>query len=218
MATTKIKYLLVVLLIGLSNQIIAKDFGKQGATFAVKEEGFIAMIMRKLKSVNIEEHKQKMQNIAKERVETPKPIFGIIRTLKQSVHSFDPSFVLDEDIYLPDGKLLHSRGARVNPLDHMEWTGKLVFIDATDSTQVAWLKLQNYKQNEQETEVQQNSIMKIVLVAGKPIELEQELQTNVYFDQFGELTTKFNITQVPAVVEQDGKYLKITETYIGEKR
>jgi conjugal transfer pilus assembly protein TraW len=176
------------------------------------------MIMRKLKSVNIEEHARQMQNIAKERVETPKPIFGIKRTLKELVHSFDPSFVLDEDIYLPDGKLLHSSGTRVNPLDHMEWTGKLVFIDATDSTQIAWLKKQNYKQNEQESEAQQNSIMKIVLVAGRPIELEKELQTNVYFDQFGELTTKFNITQVPAVVEQNGKYLKITETYIGEKR
>lgn len=38
MATTKTNYLLVILLVGLSNQIIAKDFGKQGATFAVKRD------------------------------------------------------------------------------------------------------------------------------------------------------------------------------------
>jgi conjugal transfer pilus assembly protein TraW len=159
-----------------------------------------------------------MQNIARERVETPAPVIGIRRTAKQEVHSYDPTYVLDEDIYLPDGKLLHLAGTRVNPLDHMDWSGKLVFIDATDSTQVAWLKNQNYKQNTEESEAQQTSAMKIVLVAGKPIELENELQTNVYFDQSGELTTKFNIRQVPAIVEQDGKILKITETYIGEKR
>ena len=213
------KFVISLLIILLTTHIaFGKDFGKQGATFAVKEEGFLAMIMRKLQSLDIAEHQQKMQDLAKQRVEEPQAVKGIVRSKQQSSYHYDPTYVLDEDIYLPDGKLLHSRGTKVNPLDHMQWNGKLVFIDATDSTQVAWLKKQNYKQNEQESEVQQNSIIKIVLVAGKPIELEQELQTNVYFDQMGELTTKFNIMQVPAIVEQDGRYLKITETYIGEKR
>jgi conjugal transfer pilus assembly protein TraW len=58
---------------------------------------------------------------------------------------------------------------------------------------------------------------KVVLVGGKPLELEKELETPIYFDQFGELTSKFKIAFVPAIVEQDGKYLKVTETYVGEK-
>ncbi len=65
MAITKIKYLVVIVLVAISNQIIAKDFGKQGATFAIEEEGFPAMIMRKLQSLNIIEHQQKMQDLAK---------------------------------------------------------------------------------------------------------------------------------------------------------
>ncbi len=39
----------------------------------------------------------------------------------------------------------------------------------------------------------------------------QELQKPVYFDQFGWLIKKFNIMQVPALVEQQDKRLKITE-------
>ena len=59
---------------------------------------------------------------------------------------------------------------------------------------------------------------KIVLVAGKPLELEKETGKNIYFDQFGELTSKFNISHVPAVVEQEDKHLKVTEVYIGESK
>jgi hypothetical protein len=51
------KLLIGLLMILLTTHIaLGKDFGKQGATFAVKEEGFLAMIMRKLQSLDIAEH------------------------------------------------------------------------------------------------------------------------------------------------------------------
>ena len=227
------KGLLVLILWSLSNPVFAKDFGKRGAIFEIKEEGFVAMMQRKLKGVNLAEHEQRMQDLARQRVEEPTPVFGVTRARETVSHSFDPSYVLGEDVFLPCGKLLYPAGTRVNPLDYMEWGGRMVFIDGRDSTQMAWAK-DNYltteafdkngpklpqgldDQNEGNTANRSiSSDTKIILTGGRPLELERELEHPIYFDQFGELTGRFNIGHVPAIVEQDGKYLKVTEINIG---
>jgi conjugal transfer pilus assembly protein TraW len=234
-STRQIKGLLILIVWSLSNTVLAKDFGKQGTTFEIKEEGFVAMMQRKLKGVNLEEHEKKMQDLARKRVEEPTAILGITRATKTISHSFDPSYVLDQDVFLPCGKLLYAMGTTVNPLDHMEWNGRIVFIDGRDSSQIAWVKdnylkankvfddneeelVQNAKyQNKDKDEQALTSDTKIILTGGKPLELESEVGHPVYFDQFGELTSRFNIAHVPAIVEQDGKYLKVTEINIGGK-
>lgn len=227
------KGLLILIFFSLSNVAVAKDFGKQGAIFEIKEEGFVAMMQRKLKGVNLAEHEQKMKDLARKRVEEPTSILGITRATKMVSHSFDPSYVLDEDVFLPCGKLLYPAGTKVNPLDHMEWGGRMVFIDGRDSAQIAWVK-DNYLKTEafdkNEEKLLQNlsdqnkgntaytaisSDTKIILTGGRPLELEREVKKPIYFDQFGELTGRFNIAHVPAIVEQDGKYLKVTEINIG---
>jgi conjugal transfer pilus assembly protein TraW len=210
------KYFLVLIVILGNQAVFAKDFGKQGASFEIKEEGFVAMIKRKLANVNMEEQEKKMQELAKKRVEEPTAVDGITRTKKQINHSFDPSYILDQDVYLPSGKLLYAAGTTINPLDHMSWEGKLVFIDSRDRQQIEWVKKSYFK--ELKSDESEENLAKIILVAGRPLDLEQELEKEIYFDQFGELTSKFNIAHVPATVEQDGKYLKVTEVYIGEKK
>jgi conjugal transfer pilus assembly protein TraW len=226
------KSLLLILVCSLSNPVFAKDFGKCGSTFEIKEEGFVAMMQRKLKEVNLAEHEQKMKDLARKRVEEPTPVLGITRAKSTVSHSFDPSYVLDEDVFLPCGKLLYAAGTRVNPLDHMEWGGRMIFIDGRDSTQIAWIK-NNYLKTEafdkNEPKLPQglddqnkgntahtaiSSDTKIILTGGRPLELEREVGNPIYFDQFGELTGRFNIAHVPAIVEQDGKYLKVTELNI----
>ncbi|MBM5802488.1 MAG: type-F conjugative transfer system protein TraW [Cyanobacteria bacterium K_DeepCast_35m_m2_023] len=201
-----------------SFDVQAVDFGKQGNTFPVKEEGFIAMIQRKLKGINLEEHREKMRTHAKRVVEEPSPVARITRAIKTVSHSFDPSYILQEDVILPCGKLLYAAGESVNPLDHMSWEGKLLFIDARDKEQVEWVLGKHFGTDEQEPGQNKENNNKIVLVAGRPLELEEELQQPIYFDQSGELTTKFNIAHVPAVVEQEGKYLKVTEIDIREDK
>ena len=46
---------------------------------------------------------------------------------------------------------------------------------------------------------------------GSVLDAEKQMQQPIYFDQAGKLTTRFGITHVPAVVMQEGLYLKITE-------
>ena len=75
-----------------------------------------------------------------------------------------------------------------------------MFFDATDLKQIEWAKRKT------------NSVW--VLVNGSPTELEAKEQRPVYFDQAGKLIAKFKIQQVPAIVSQESKKLKIMEELI----
>ena len=199
--------ILLALVILISQIAIAKDFGVYGSTFEIKEEGFIIMIQRKLKLVDLEKEKRKMLEIAKTRVEEAVSVTNIKRTQKAQTYSYDPSYITEEDIILPNGELLYPSGIRVNPLDHMSLDKKLIFIDGKDPLQIEWLK-------EQESSLAINKEDKLILIAGRPLDLQKELGREVYFDQAGVLTTKFKIEQVPAIIEQDGNILWIREVEI----
>ena len=189
-------------------EVFAKDYGVHGHVFKIREEGFLIMIERKLQDLNLEEYQQKLQKIAKKRVNEPILVTGIKRTEKDRNFTYDPTYELAKDVFLPDGKLLYKAGTTVNPFDHMSLDKQLIFIDGRDKSQVEWFKQQRQKKLIKDED-------KLVLVAGKPFELEQELNQDVYFDQAGTLISKFKITQVPAMVAQEDKILRIREVDIG---
>ena len=49
---------------------------------------------------------------------------------------------------------------------------------------------------------------------GRVIDLMRARKTRFYFDQGGNLTSKFGIKAVPATVEQEGKMLKVKEVVL----
>ena len=201
---SRLSGIVIILLLSSHSSVLAKDFGKMGHSFEVKEEGFIAMVQRKLKSIDIEKHKSKMIEQSRKKVEQPEPVFGVVKTIEPRRFTYDPTHTLKEDILLPNGEILHKAGTKLNPLDYMDFDRKMFFIDSTDKCQIAWLK------NSLAASKKEN---RIILVAGRPLDLSDELSMDVYFDQSGELTKKFGIGQVPATVEQVGneKFLTVEE-------
>lgn len=202
------KLVLIIVLLIVAQTVpqtsFAKDFGVYGTVFEIKEEGFLVMIQRKLKLIDIEEENKKMLEIAKNKVIEPEAVNGIRSTTEGRSFIYDPSYTLKEDIILPNGKLLHKAGTKVNPLNYVSLDKKLVFINGRDNGQVEWFKEQRKSLNITEKD-------KLVLVAGKPIELGEKLNQEVYFDQAGVLTSKFGIRQVPAIVEQEHDKFRINE-------
>lgn len=198
-----------------------EDFGKRGTIFVIKEEGFLVMIKRKLASVDIAKEQEKMQNIAKEKVNNPSPVEGIKPATKNKEFYFDPTYVLKEDAILPCGKILYPAGTKVNPLDHMDFERVLLFIDARHSDQLQWLETQlvQYRRQdqEQESKTQQNKLeVRVILIGGSVFKAQEQLGRTVYFDQSGELTMRFGITATPAIAKQEGKLIKVTELVIAE--
>lgn len=116
-------------LLVVSSSVLGIDFGKQGATYEVAEEGFVSMIKSRLASIDLRQYQEEMLHKAKQQVLEPAPVLGIRATSESREFWYDPSFTLTEDIKLPDGKILHKAGTKVNSLDHMVFDRELIFID-----------------------------------------------------------------------------------------
>ena len=208
------KLLLAFLLIvfGIAEITMANDLGKLGNTFKIEEEAFTLMMKRKLAEIDMEAEREKMQKIAIDRVENPVPVIGITGTDENRTFYFDPTYTLDVDAVLPCGKVLHKAGTTVNPLEHMDLNRRLFFIDSREAIQVEWLQEQlNNPLPEQKEPVED----RIILVGGSVFKLKEDLgqkhEDKVYFDQSGELTTRFGIKHSPAIASQEGLKIRIDE-------
>ena len=186
--------------------VMSDDLGVIGKTYDITERDLIEVIQNKLKRMEKTGELAKFQHDYKNRVidgiEHPKPIPGIQATATAKTHYYDPSMVTDKDIADATGKILYPRGTRVNPLDYIGWNKYLLFVDGRDARQLAFSK--------QVTSASDRPV-RLVLVAGEPLALMRKWKMPVYFDQGGKLTHRFSITQVPAIVRQEGKRLRIDE-------
>ena len=172
------------------------------------------MLQRKLGALDLKKEEERMRKAAEERVKNPAPVSGIVPAKETREFWHDPTYILTEDAVLPCGRVLYKAGTRVNPLDYMDLDRRLFFIDGREEKQVEWLKsrlLQDSSSGENQIED------RIILVGGSPVELQDKLGFEVYFDQAGELTTRFGIKGSPALAEQDGKSLKIVEVALDEE-
>ena len=200
-----------------SSHALANDLGKLGHTFKIEEEAFTLMMKHKLAEIDMEAEREKMQKIAIDRVENPAPVIGITVVTENRTFYFDPTYTLDEDAVLPCGKILHKAGTTVNPLEHMDLNRRLFFVDSREASQVEWLQEQlNNPLHEQKEPVED----RIILVGGSVFKLKEVLgqkhEDKVYFDQSGELTTRFGIKHSPAIAAQEGLKIRIDEINLAQ--
>jgi conjugal transfer pilus assembly protein TraW len=191
------RLLLTILII--HQAVHAKDLGDRGMTFSILEEGFIQMIERRLNKLDIKKEQEKIQAKIIKQAINPKGK-SVPRTKKQRSFTYDPTFVLNQDVILPDGQVVYKKGDKVNPLEVTPLDKKLIFIDGNDTGQIEWFKKQNVANED-----------KVILISGSPNALSKELHRPVYFDQSAEMTNKFGINQVPAVLKQEGNLLRVEE-------
>lgn len=188
------------------NIAYADDLSVIGKTYGIAERDLIEVMQGKLKRMEQTGELARLQDDYKRQVisgiEHPRPIPGIQATQTANVHYYDPSIVTDKDIADATGKILFPRGTRVNPLDYVGWNKYLLFVGGRDAKQLAFSK---------KVTAASDRPVKLVLVAGEPLALMRKWKSAVYFDQGGRLTRRFAITQVPAIVRQEGKRLRIDE-------
>jgi len=200
------KSLLVSLLVLAGQGVMAEDLGVVGKTYDITERDLIEVMQSRLRAMEKTGELAKYQNDYKNRVisgiEHPKPIAGIKATDTANTHYYDPSMVTDKDITDATGRILYPRGTRVNALDYIGWNKYLLFVDGRDPKQLEFSK---------KITAASDKPVKLVLVAGEPLALMRKWKMPIYYDQGGKLTKRFAITQVPAIVRQEGKRLRIDE-------
>ena len=184
----------------------AMDLGVIGPTYEISERHLLQMIEQRLREKERSGELGRLEAEARKRgiatVKNPPPVTGLRPTDTVRTFYFDPSFTLDRNIFGPQGELLFAAGTRKNPLEVVSLSRHLLFFDARDPRQVGRAR--------QLIALYQGRV-KPILVGGSYLDLMQSWHVPVYYDQQGLLTRRLGITQVPALVSQDGLRLRIDE-------
>ena len=186
----------------------AKDLGVRGAVWPVAEPDLLARIEARLGEMEASGEMARMRREAAERarqrIEAPARVEGIEAARVRRTRLFDPSITLDRDIRTADGILVAARGARVNPLDARPLTRDLLFIDGGRPVEVAWA-------------LGRGRPARIVLVAGRPLDLMRSHGRPFFFDQGGRLSKRLGLRATPSVVAAEGPLLRITEVPLEDR-
>ena len=184
----------------------ADDLGVVGPTYDIAEPDLLEVIQSSLYQMEKNGELSKKQDEYRDRVigavEKPKPVSGIKATVVKRTFYHDPTMIMDHDIRGVDGAILFARGLKVNPLDHVSLRDELIFFDGRDRRQVSFVK---------QTMRKLKGAAKPIMVAGEPLNLMRDWKHRVFYDQGGALVRRLGIRQVPAVVTQDGKRLRVDE-------
>ncbi|MDE2441284.1 MAG: type-F conjugative transfer system protein TraW [Betaproteobacteria bacterium] len=187
---------------------LARDYGQQGAVFAVVEPDFLRTIQAKLtrleQSGEITRMNEEFARRSEAKVRRPVPVVGVGFAVRPRTWTYDPGMTLDHDVSDTKGNLIAKAGQRVNPLDLVTVRQAMVFIDGDVPEQVEWA-LGKYT----------DANAKIIMVKGAPLEAMTRYQRRFYFDQGGFLIGRFGIQAVPAVVEQNGRVMRVSEIPVG---
>ena len=191
---------------GIATANRAEDLGAIGQTYTIAEPHLLNYIEQTLREKEKSGELASLEEQAKRRViesiRNPKALAGIRPTQTARTFYFDPSITVEQNITDDMGNIIVPAGTTKNPLEVVSLSKHLLFFDGSDSEQVRHARalIDHYGGN-----------VKPILVAGSYLDLMKAWQLSVYFDQQGALTTKFGITQVPALVSQEGLRLRIDE-------
>ncbi len=184
-----------------------KSVEKIGTTYPIAEENAIVAIQKHLeqmeKSGKLAQLQQEAQKRIKKQALELEPVKGLTVTQKPSVRLYEPSYTLPENVYDHDGNLIAAKGAVVKPLEVSNVRHKMFFFDGNDQKQIQLAK---------KLAKEHGTNFMPILTAGRWDKLAVELNQAVYFDQQGKMSRNFGLTEVPVMVSQQGKQLKI-ETY-----
>ena len=192
----------------LAAPAFAKDLGVRGATWPVAEPDLLGEIETRLlemqRSGELARFEAEARDRARRRIEEPEPVAGIAPATRERSRLFDPAIVVERDIRTPDGALIAAAGTRVNPLERMPLTRDLLFVDGRRAAEIAWA-------------LAHDRAAKIVLLAGRPLDLMRKHGRTFFFDTGGTLAARFGIAATPSLVAQEGVRLRITEIPVDDR-
>lgn len=187
----------------------ATDLGTLGPTYPIAEPHLLQQIAQRLGALQQSGELAKLEQAARSRgthtVRHPPPVEAVRATTMPRSFRLDPSIVLAENIVGPRGELLFAAGTRANPLDVVALSRPLLFFDARDPRQVQQARALVEGQRGQPGRPRP------VLTGGSYLDLMQAWGVPVYYDQLGLLTRRLGIAQVPALVSQEGRQLRVDE-------
>ena len=177
--------LISVLLFNLYS--LGKDKGVYGELFEIEEKDLLEHVTSRLKKLEENGELKWIQDGIQKRImkniEEPRDIDGIIKTKEARIFEFDTTIEVTENLKDQKGRIFAKKGDKYNALNYITYSKTLLFIDGNDEEQIEWAKLKLLKHKN----------VKIILVKGKPLKLQERLKRPIYFDQYGIITKRMGI-------------------------
>ena len=184
-----------------SMPVSAKDLGVWGEVWPIEEADLLTEVESSLERLEESGELARLEGEARvrarERIEAPPAVPGIVPATEPRTWLYDPAVIVQEDIVGPNG-LIAAAGTRIEPLAHRPMTQTLLFIDGTRPEEIEWA-------------LAQVAPTRIVLLAGRPLDLARAHARAFYFDQGGVLSEKFGLRATPVRIRQEGLKLRIEE-------
>ena len=188
--------------------VTAKDLGVWGEIWPIEEPDLLTQVEDVLveldRSGELARLNDEARARARERLEAPPAVPGIVPATVSRTWLFDPAITVVEDVLGPDGTVIAAAGTHIEPLAHRPLTQRLLFIDGTRPLEVEWA-------------LAQVAPTRIVLLAGRPFDLARAHGRAFYFDQAGTLTQRFGLSATPSRIRQEGLKLRIAEIPLREQ-
>jgi len=188
--------------------ILAKDFGTHGPVWEIAEPNLLEVINARLSAMQdsgeLDAMRTEMQDTTRAYVNRPRPVPGLLPAEEEHVYEVDLSITLDRDLMDHRGAVFARAGTRINPLEYSHFNQRIVVFDGDVPEQVAFALSEG---NELDT--------LLVLTNGAPLELMRSHGRRFYFDQDGQITSRFQITRLPSVITRGDRVMVVEEVPVG---
>lgn len=182
------------------------DLGNFGSVVKITERDLTEVLKERAAKLD----KQKLIAEAKDRFWDNVRFTSLPDAQLSQVREFEPEIVVQEDIVAPNGDVIAFAGERINRLDTLPFSLRLVFFDPTDERQLAYVKsLPNSIHRTKFIATRFDRTLKWDAVKT----VERQLNAPVYQLQ-PELITAFNLQVIPSIVTADNerKVFVVSET------
>ena len=190
---------------------LAKDFGTQGPVWEIAEPNLLEVIQTRLLAMEengkLDAMREAMQETTRAYVNRPRPVLGLLPAEEARTYEVNLSITLERDLMDHRGQVFARAGTRINPLDYSHFNQRIVVFDGDDPDQVSFALSEG---NELDT--------LLVLTNGAPLELMRAHGRRFYFDQDGQITSRFQVTRLPSVITRGNRVMVVEEVPVGGAR
>lgn len=184
------------------------DLGKQGETYEIAEIDMIEYMQTKIAQIDWEQKKKNaIANFWKKRPDK----VSLPPAREDKVFTVDPSFVVTEDVILPDGTVLALRGEQINPLHQLTFSKTIIVFNGVSKKQMALAK-----QEAQKARAQGKGLLLVTTEVDEELgwksfeDMHEFFQYRIYVLDT-EMAERFHLTHTPSVISRTGDVFEIRE-------
>lgn len=195
-----IRILTLMLALMVPTTVSAKSLGVVGKTYPFAEKDGLSEIEERAKQVDWDKHlsnlKTAVANYKPEMVDLP-------RVIANRTRKIDPRYTLDVDVPDPrdPSRILYPKGFQFNPFEYFTLPGCVVFVNAGDKKQIAWLKKSPFA----------NDASATILLTGGDAAKAEEAFSRPFTYASSTIIERFDIMAVPSAACQKGAEVEVNE-------